>query len=264
MGLWVLMLLGIIQGLTEFLPVSSSGHLVLLYNIFGIESDTILLSIIFHISTLLAVIIYYRRDIWTLIRHPFCPTNRKILLTSIITFIVYLIIKPIVDRVFGGEFLSIFFVITAFLLIISDYIASRKKPIPNTHNIENIDLTYFQAIMIGISQGIAVIPGISRSGATIATARILGCGNDSARYSFLISIPIIIGSLLLTIIEGGSIASVNIWGLIVGFVLCFIVGLLCIKLMVEFVRKSKLTHFSIYLLLLSAFLILNDLVLHLF
>jgi len=269
MGFWVLILLGIVQGLTEFLPVSSSGHLVLLYNIFGIEDNTVLVSILFHIATLLAVVIYYRKDIWILITHPLCKTNRKLVVTTIFTVIMYLLINPIVDYAFGGDTLFIFFIITAIILFVSDYIANKRKTpelviTDYTAHLTDLPLSYTQAIIIGISQGIACIPGISRSGTTIATSRIIGCDSISAKYSFLISIPIIVGSLILEIFEGGSLANVNIAGMIIGFIICFIVGLLCIKLMVEFVKKSKLQYFSYYLLAISAFLILNDLVLHLF
>lgn len=278
MGFWVLILLGIMQGLTEFLPVSSSGHLVLLYNIFGIEDNTMIVSILFHVATLLAVIVYYRKDLWILITHPLCKTNRKLVVTTIFTVIIYLVLDPLIEYAFGGgDVLIIFFVITAILLFISDYIASRNRkkngeptPIESTPNfdytnyITDLPLSYKQAIIIGVSQGFACIPGISRSGTTIATSRIIGCDNISAKYSFLISIPVIIGSLLLEILEGGSIAGVNIAGLIVGFIICFIVGLLCIKVMVEFVRKSKLQYFSYYLLALATFLLLNSLFFHLF
>lgn len=274
MGVWILILLGLVQGLTEFLPVSSSGHLVLLYNIFGIQDNTLIVSILFHLSTLLAVVIYYRKDIWILVRHPFCKTNGKIIITSICTVIVYLVISPIVDYVLGGETIYIFFVFTAFILFISDHFARNQgnkhitqqglSKSDHVNYITDLPLTIGQAVIIGISQGIAVIPGISRSGTTIATSRLIGCDGISAKYSFLISIPVIIGSLLLEIIKGENLAGVNISGLIIGFIICFVIGILCIKVMVEFVKKSKLQYFSYYLLALSTFLIMNDLVLHLF
>ena len=275
MGFGILILLGVVQGLTEFLPVSSSGHLVLLYNIFGIEDNTLIVSILFHLATLFAVVVYYRKDIWILIRHPLCKTNRKLIVTTIFTAIVYLVISPIVDIAFGGETLPIFFVLTAIILLISDWLANKnqgKKNIilepTNQKDYEkyiiDLPLSYKQAIIIGISQGIAVIPGISRSGTTIATSRIIGCDDISAKYSFLISIPIIIGSLLLEILKGGSLTGVNIGGLISGFIVCFAIGLLCIKVMVEFVKKSRLQYFSYYLLTISTFLILNNLVFKIF
>jgi undecaprenyl-diphosphatase len=268
MSFWILIVLAIVQGLTEFLPVSSSGHLVLLYNVFGVEDGTILLSIVLHIATLLSVLIYYRKEVLTLIRHPLCPTNRKIIVTTIFTCGIVLIIKPIIDRAFGGEYLFIFFIITAILLFVSDYMAERNGLLTRTANfvqkdisriggddITNIGVNYKQAILIGITQGFACIPGISRSGSTIAIGRISGA-EDSARYSFLISIPIIIASFVMELI-GSDIAwtGVNVVGLIVSMIVCFIIGLVCIKFMTKLVSSNKLTIFSYYLIALSTILI---------
>lgn len=277
MSFFILTILGVIQGLTEFLPVSSSGHLALLYNIFGIENDTLILSILLHIATLMAVLIYYRKQLVILIKHPFCKTNIKILVTTIVTCLVVLLIKPIVDFAFSGDYLFIFFIITAILLFVSDYLTDRQSIINRTkHNslntniinqqnyITNLPINYKQAIIIGLTQGIACIPGISRSGSTIAVARMCGISDDSATYSFLISIPIIIASLALEIIEGGNLSGVNVFGLIISIIICFVIGLICIKLMTDFVRKNKLSYFSYYLIILSAFLILNDMCLHWF
>lgn len=266
----VLIILGVIQGLTEFLPVSSSGHLVLFYEIFGVKGDTLILSILFHVATLLAVVIYYRKEIIKLLKNPFCPTNMKIIVTTMFTVIVYLIFRPIIDKTFNGEYLFIFFILTAIILYVSDYIAEkniitkRLINIPISYDITNLPITYKQAIIIGLSQGVACIPGISRSGSTIATARIMGIDNSSTTFSFLISIPIIIGSLILNIIEGGSLAVDSYMGVIVGFIAAFIVGLLAISLMIKLVKKCKLIYFSYYLLILATFLVLNDIFFKLF
>lgn len=258
MSFFVLILLGIIQGLTEFLPVSSSGHLVLLYKIFGIENDVILLSILLHMATLLAVIVYYRKEIVKLIRHPFCKTNLKIVVTTIATCLVVLALHPILKSSFGGSYLSLCFVISGILLWISD-IFSKKESTPCTPcDITNIPMTYTQAFVIGLSQGVACIPGISRSGTTIALSKLLGIKNINTTYSFLISIPIIIGSLLLEIISGARFTSVNIWGVLIAFVICFVIGLASIKVMTNFVRQNSLKVFSIYLFILALFMILNN------
>lgn len=266
----ILIVLGIIQGLTEFLPVSSSGHLLLFYEIFGVKGDTLILSILFHVATLLAVLIYYRKDVIKLLKKPFCTTNRKLVVTTLFTCIVYLIFRPLIDSTFSGEYLFIFFILTAIILYVSDYVAERKSilkrqiNLPSNYDITDLPITYKQAIIIGLSQGLACIPGISRSGTTIATARIMGVDSSSTTYSFLISIPIIMGSLLLNIIEGGSIEVTSYVGLIFGFVAAFIVGLLAIKLMINLVKKCKLIYFSYYLLILATFLILNDIFFKLF
>lgn len=276
MSFLVVILLGIIQGLTEFLPVSSSGHIVLIYNIFGIELDSKLLSILLHVATLFSVLIYYRKQIVILIKNPLCQTNKKIILTTITTCIIVVIFKPIIDKLFSGEYLFIFFTLTAIILFVSDYLSEKHDLMSITNNtkpitqkferledITDINLNYKQAVIIGIAQGIACIPGISRSGSTIATAKICGV-KDSATYSFLISIPIIIASLLLEIIDGGNIGNTNIFAIIISMIICFVIGILSIKTMTSFVKNNKLTIFSYYLIILSAFLILNDMFFKLF
>jgi len=269
-GILILIILGVIQGLTEFLPVSSSGHLLLFYDIFGVKGETLILSILFHVATLLAVVIYYRKEIIPLIKHPFCKTNLKLLVTTIFTVIVYFLFKPIINKTFSGDYLFVFFILTAIILYVSDYVAEKniitKRQInkPIKYDITNLPITYKQAIIIGLSQGLACIPGISRSGSTIATARIMGIDNSSTTYSFLISIPIIIGSLVLSIIEGGSLVVENYAGLILGFIAAFVVGLLAISVMIKLVKKCKLIYFSYYLLILASFLVLNDIFFKLF
>ena len=269
MSFWILILLAVVQGLTEFLPVSSSGHLVLLYNIFGIEDGTVILSILLHIATLLSVLIYYRKEVVALVRHPLCPTNRKIIVTTICTCVIVLLIKPIIDNAFDGEYLFVFFVITAILLFVSDYLSERRGMLSRTtgfvqkniqrvngEDITNIGVSYKQAILIGVTQGFACIPGISRSGSTIAMSRMCGAEN-SARYSFLISIPIIIASFVMELVSSDvSWSNINIVGLIVSMSICFLIGLLCIRVMTQLVSKNRLTIFAYYLIILSAVLIL--------
>lgn len=267
MTILILVILGIVQGLTEFLPVSSSGHLVLLYNFFGIKDSTMLLSIILHLATLLAVIIYYRKEIGKLIRHPLCSTNLKIIVTTIFTCLIVLSIYPFVKKSFGGEYLPVCFVITGIILWLSDIFCRRDKPQINSatiYDICNLPITYTQAIIIGVAQGIACIPGISRSGTTIGVSKLLGLGDISSSYSFLISIPIIIASLLMEILKGTTLTGINYLGLGISFVVCFGLGILCIKMMTKFTAKNSLKIFSIYLFVLSAFLLINSMFLHLF
>ncbi len=276
MPLLVLLILALIQGVTEFLPISSSGHLSILYRLFRVEGDTLLLSIFLHLATLLAIVIYYRKDILILIRSPFCPTNRKIATTTIVTSILVLIFKPYIDKLFTTEYIFIFFIITAFALFISDYMSEKQYLSSRTHgetaetpillkeNITNLPINYKQAIVIGVTQAIATIPGISRSGSTIATASFLHIGDVRAKYSFLISIPIIILSLVYSLIEGGSMSGIPTSSLILAFILCFVTGLISIRFVERLSSKNKLSVFGYYLLILSLFLILNDAILNWF
>lgn len=269
MSFWVLMLLAVVQGLTEFLPVSSSGHLVLLYKFFGVENNVQLLSIVLHIATLMSVLIYYRKDIVCLIRHPLCSTNRKIIVSTAVTSGVVLIIKPFIDKTFNGDWLFAFFIITAILLFVSDYLSERYKLLTRINksdrdgvrlisgdNITDIKVSYRQAIIIGLTQGVACIPGISRSGSTIAVGKMCGA-EDVTKYSFLISIPIIIASFVMEIFgDGAKLIDVNIPAIIISMIVCFVVGLLCIKVMNKLVEKSRLTIFAYYLIVLSLILII--------
>ena len=265
MPFYILIILSIIQGLTEFLPISSSGHLVIMYNLFGINDGSKLLSILLHIATLLSVIVYYRKELWQLIKKPLCSTNLKLIVTTITTCVLVLIIKPLIDLTFSGKYLFVFFIITAVLLYISDYItynrnlSTNKNILSHSHivnnNITNLHINYKQAIIIGITQGIACIPGISRSGSTIAVSRIMGINQDATTYSFLISIPIIIASLILEIIEGGISLNISLVPLIVCMIICFFIGIICIKLMTKFVNSNRLSYFSYYLIILSSILV---------
>lgn len=268
MPLITLLILAVVQGLTEFLPVSSSGHLSILYNLFGIEDSTILLTIIFHLATLFSVIIYYRKELLVLVTHPLCKTNKKIVVTTITTSLIVILFKKIIDKLWSIEYLFIFFIITAFLLFINDYMSERHYFLSRTHekqinnkpviytNILDMNISYRDAVIIGITQGIAVIPGISRSGSTIATAGILGVKDDKAKYSFLISIPIIILSLVYSLMSGETVGNVNILALIIAFVVCFVIGLFSIKFVSVLSKKNTLSYFGYYLLALATLLVI--------
>ena len=238
-------ILGIIQGLTEFLPVSSSGHLVLFGNIFGVNGDFVLFSVLMHVATLLAVLVFFYKDILYLIKHPFSKLAINLYLATVPTVLIVLLFKGFIEDSFGGALLPFCFMITAVLLIISQILSK--------HN--NKQIGKAGAISMGIAQGIAVLPGISRSGATICTALILGYDRkESAKFSFLMSVPIIIASLLyelLPVLKGDSLHFVGVWQLILGFVFAFIVGLLSIKLMMKIVENLKLYWFSVYLIIIS-------------
>ncbi len=281
MAIWIIIILGIVQGTSEFLPISSSGHLVLFYNIFNITDNTILLSVILHVATLLAVVLCYYKQIFELIKNPFCETNKKLLVATIPTVIIVILLKSLVEKTFSGDFIIIGFLITALVLLISQIKENKVNKLKNkyfvtqpniylskNHNITNLNISYKQALLIGTAQGIAVFPGISRSGSTIATGLISGVSKQEvADFSFLLSIPIIIGGLLfelIDVVKGEASLNIGWLSLSVGFLFSFISGLVCIKLMLKFVKSKKLTWFSLYLVLLSTFLILNKYFLFLF
>lgn len=256
------MILGLIQGLTEFLPVSSSGHLVLFQNIFGMEEATQAFSILLHTATLIAVFIYYWKDIWALMRHPFQRTTALLIAGTIPTVIIALLFNDTFDSIFGGgKFIGFNFIFTGLILLYADSRKGGRKKIRN--------MSIFDALVVGLMQGIAILPAVSRSGMTISTCLSRGMDRENAaRFSFLLSIPAILGAMVLTIKDmlSGDVALVETFGvvpMIAGFVTAAVSGYLAIRFMVEVIKKGKLKWFSVYVFILGAVLILDQFVLHL-
>lgn len=239
----VLFFMGLVQGLTEFLPVSSSGHLVLLSNIFNVE-ESLFISILLHVATLLSICVVFYKDIFALLRHPFSKNTLMLVVATIPTCLIALVLMPFIKSSFGGGFLPVSFLITAAILVITELFAKNTK-----------EFSYKTAIIMGIAQGFAVFPGISRSGATIS-AGLLSKGDkkECAKFSFLMSIPIILLSLIMEIYEGisgGINISYPISAIIISFIVAFLSGIFAIKFMMRLTEKGKLWWFSCYLLLLS-------------
>ncbi len=242
-----LVFLGLLQGLTEFLPVSSSGHLVLFGKLFGV-SETLFVSIILHLATLFSVIIVFRKQIWQIIKNPFSPLSINLCLATIPTCIIALILMPFVGEAFEGKFLAFSFLISAILLFFAE-----KKNIP----FKNKPLDHKGAIIMGIAQGLAIFPGISRSGTTISAGLFAGRDKkECANFSFLMSVPIILLSLFLEIFEFATtdiFLSVSWIGLSLSFLIAFLVGIFSIKLMIKLTQNSSLKYFSLYLVLIAIF-----------
>lgn len=251
MAFWVAIALGIVQGLTEFLPVSSSGHLVLFQKIFGIEVDCILFDIVVHLGTLLAVVVVFRKSVWECIKNPFCEKAQKLVFATLPTVIIALLFKDFFKSSFDGSLLFIGFLVSAIFMFIADYSAKNNYQYKN--------LSYGNSIVMGIFQGLAILPGISRSGSTITSAMVQGVRrNESTEFSFLMSIPAILGSLIFELFDlGGASVGVSFLPLALGFVFSAISGYFAIKLMVKVVKKAKFRWFGVYLLLLALFTALN-------
>lgn len=245
MKILALFFLGLVQGLTEFLPVSSSGHLVLFSKIFGIE-ESLFVSIILHVATLLSILVVFWKDVWKMIRHPFSKETMMIVVATIPTCLLCLLLMPIIKMSFSGGLLPLCFLVSAILLLTSEHV-SKKKP-------QN-DVSFKSAFLIGVAQGFAVFPGVSRSGTTISAGLISGNRKeDVTKFSFLMSIPIILLSLLMEIFEialGGQVVNVSIVGLCLSFVAAFVTGILAINLMIRVTKNSNLKYFAFYLILIS-------------
>ena len=254
-------ILGLIQGLTEFLPVSSSGHLVLFQNLFGIKEAGQAFSIILHVATLIAVFVYYWKDIWALIRNPFQRTTALLIAGTLPTVVIALLFNDTFNAIFGaGKFIGFNFLFTGCILLYADSrIAGRKK-------IRNMSL--FDAIVVGTMQGVAILPAVSRSGMTISTSLARGMNREeAARFSFLLSIPAILGAMVLTIkdIVTGEVVLADAMGIApmaCGFVAAAVSGYLAIRFMVDVIKKGKLKWFSVYVFILGIILLLDQFVLH--
>ncbi|MCD7728513.1 MAG: undecaprenyl-diphosphate phosphatase [Clostridia bacterium] len=250
------LLLGIVQGLTEFLPVSSSGHLVLLQNLFNIDLSgmDMFFDIILHIGTLFAVCAVYWKDILNLFKRPWTKLW-YLVFASIPAALVGLLLDDVIDEFFyGGRFLYICFAATALLLTITHIYAKKKK--------NSLPLGKKHVALMGLAQAVAVIPGISRSGSTIAAGTLGGADSDEvATFSFLMSIPVILGSFLISLVKGiagGELAATfaNASGnlgvcVAVSVVAAALSGFAAIKLMLKAVSKRNYIPFIVYLLILS-------------
>lgn len=256
MNIFILLVLCLVQGLTEFLPVSSSGHLLLFSQLFGINDNNLFLNLFLHLATLLAVVIVYRKTIFKLLKKPFQPMTYKLALSTLITVIFAIAyettsINNIIINVYGFCFL-----LTGILLIFTHYY-QKKSIILKADN----EIKTKSAIIVGIIQGFAVLPGISRSGSTICSLIISGNSQEkSAEFSFLLSIPIIIGGFIIELLKINSTSivfeSIKLYQYFIAFVLTFIVSIISLKLTLKLMKNKKLNIFGIYLILISIFTIL--------
>lgn len=239
-------ILGLLQGLTEFLPISSSGHLVLFGNILGLN-QTLFVSIFLHLATLLSIVLVYRKDIVFLIKNPLSKQSINLMVATICTCVIALFLLPLVKSSFEGKFLSISFLISAVIL----FFAEKKNG--KCFYSKKIDIK--SSIIMGIAQGLAIFPGISRSGTTLSAGLYSNAEKESAtKFSFLMSVPIIVLSLILEIVElvsNGEMLSISWAGLGLGFIVAFLVGIISIKIMIKLTKNSNLKYFSLYLCLIS-------------
>ena len=245
-------ILGILQGLTEFLPVSSSGHLVFVEKLLGHKDVPLLYDILLHVASLFAVFIFFRKKLFSLAKECFSTTYNKshkyvmmILVSTAMTGALLVVTKPIMKSIKEEPvYLTVAFAFTAILLLIAQ--SFFKKTVPDK------EISWKDAVVIGLFQGIAVLPGVSRSGSTITGALFRKIpAAEAVEYSFILAIPAILGALLLELVKGG-LAFIDPVPSIVGFVTSFIASLAALKLLVFMMKKTVLYPFAIYLFILSA------------
>ena len=254
-----------IQGLTEFLPVSSSGHLVILQNILKVKNVPVMFDLVLHLGTTTAIIIFYRKEIYYIFKDliQYCvnindsDVKNEIIKRGNLKLLLYIVIATVITGIVGFIFadkitsffyrpksVSIFLLTTAVILIITKFIKNKSNKIS--------EMNYSAPIIIGLAQSFAMLPGISRSGSTISAAIYIGVEKeDAGRFSFLISIPSILGASLFEYIRTSSeittVVKSNIY--IFSFIVSFIIGFLALKLLVAFLKKGKLYIFGIYCLI---------------
>ena len=275
-------LLGLVQGLTEFLPVSSSGHLVIGREVLGVEaSEDLAFEVLVHAATVLSTIIVFRTQIWDLLKGFFCGLKGvrverkdgllslvcndqtdyllKICVSMIPIFVVGIFFKDYVEGLFGSiTGVGIALLVTAVLLFFSD-MASGKGTVLTVKSDEpekeyRNGISYWQALAVGLGQAFAVAPGLSRSGTTISTGLICGVKREvMAQFSFLMVLVPILGEAFLEVVGGGfAESSVGALPLLLGFVSAFLSGLLACKVMIALVKKAKLSWFALYCVLAAA------------
>ncbi|MDE5667831.1 MAG: undecaprenyl-diphosphate phosphatase [Clostridia bacterium] len=266
MEIWQAAILGLVQGLTEFLPVSSSGHIAFFNAVFNTDADVMFFTLILHLGTLVAVCVIFWKDIIALFKKPF-KTLGLLVLATIPAAVVGVAIEfcgldeILLARNCVGIVLCVFFLVTAVLLFVTEMVAKRRVNV--------LPLCIKTTVPMGVAQAFAVLPGISRSGSTICAGTLAGCNSDDvAKFSFLMSIPVILGGFLVELVLGlykGEIqqnftdygATLG-WSVALGFIISAIAGLFAIKVMLKIIRKANYKWFSLYLVIIS----IASLVLH--
>ena len=270
MDWWQALLLGLVQGLTEFLPVSSSGHLLIFKELIGADAEGFLdFTVTVHFATVLATLVVFWSAIWQLLKGFFQFKYNdetdyvcKILVSLIPVMLVGFLLKDQVDALFSGALwqVGVGLCITATLLLFSDNAGKRFK-VPVAKDTRN-GISYWQAFVVGLAQAFAVVPGVSRSGSTIATGLLTGVKRESmAQFSFLMVLIPIIGEQSLDLLktaagEASFGDGVGPLALALGFVAAFLSGLFACKVMIAVVKKAKLTWFALYCLLVAILIFL--------
>ena len=237
-------ILGLVQGLCEFLPVSSSGHLLLFSSLFVIE-ESLFVSVVLHLATLLSICVVMHKEIFALIKKPFSKEMLNLILSSFATFFVVILIYDIAKSTYFESFLPFFFMLSAVILLCTDLFIAKRK---------NEGFGKKTSLIMWLCQGIAIFPGLSRSGTTICGGLFSGGEKEKvAKHSFLMSIPIILASMLMEILDIANVGkiSVPLFPLLLSFFVAFIVGVFALKFMLRLTCKVKFRYFAYYLFFMS-------------
>jgi len=271
MNLFDAIILGLVQGLTEFIPVSSSGHLVLIEHYLGLDPEKYLyFDVILHLGTILAAIIYFRKEIIEILRSligfvtgktakndPYLKLSIFIVIATIPAAIGGVLFKDVLENYFRNIiYVAGSFIVLGIFFIVCETIFLRKKELKNI-----FQMKWSQALLIGFFQMIALIPGISRSGSTISAGLVQGFERkESGKFSFLLSIPIVLGAGLVSILKGPETSGDSVESIVMlcGFLSSVIFGFISIKFMMIFLKKFSLKIFSVYVIVLGMSILLFD------
>lgn len=259
MKLWIAAVLGLTQGLCEFLPVSSSGHLVLLQTIFGITDDVLFFDTMLHLGTLFSVCAVFYQEIWAMLKKPLQKKVYLLLTATAVTGVLGVLLEDKIEALFGGALLGVGFLLTALILMLSERLSGGKKSIEQ--------MRYGEAVGVGLLQGVAMLPGVSRSGSTIAGSRFFGLSKDAAaEFSFILSIPVILGSVVLqakdVLTEG--LGGIGVAPILVGTLVAAVSGYFAIRWMLRLIKTKSLKGFAIYVACLGVLVLLDQTVFNLF
>lgn len=277
MTIWIAMLLGLVQGIAEFLPVSSSGHLLLIQKMFGITEGAMFFTVMLHLATLIAVFIVYWPTLIELIKKPFQKTVGLLIIATLPAVLIALLSKMIApveaffDAAGAGQYLGFGFLLTSLLLFISDHVRHTELD-ENGEKVEKKGkklktMQVKDALIIGCMQGVGVLPGVSRSGSTISGALFAGLNRKTAAdFSFLMSIPAIIGGAVFEIPDAlkNGIGDMHWTTIVAGMLVAGITGYFAIKMMINAIKKKKLLGFVIYTFVLGSLVLVDQFVTHYF
>lgn len=253
MGILESILLGIVQGLTEFLPVSSSGHLVLLQNVFGISEPQLFFDTMLHLGTLVAVVIVMWENIVDIFKNFFSKMTLYLIIATIPAIVAALFFGDFFDKTFTGIYLGYEFLLTACVLALSEVISKRVR--------SKREIGAGTSLTMGVMQAVAILPAVSRSGLTIAGGLVSGVNRrEAAVFSFLMSIPAILGSVVLQGAKVVKETALNVEWLptIIGMVCAAVSGYFAVKFMLALISKKRLYGFAVYVAVLGIFVLLDQ------
>jgi undecaprenyl-diphosphatase len=253
-------ILGLIQGLTEFLPVSSSGHLVLFQKIFGINEPTLIFDTMVHVGTLAAVVTVLWKEIFSILKKPFQKLTWLLLAVTIPTGIIGIMFKDSLEAMYeSGSTLGFEFLATGIIILFAERLNSGRKNIKET--------SYLDAAFIGVMQGAAIMPAVSRSGLTISGALMRDLDREfAAKFSFLLSIPAILGAAVFQvkdILEVGSTGIITA-PIAAGTIAAAIAGYFSVRFMIVLIKKGSMKYFSYYVFIIGALVIIDQYITHFF